>query len=138
LFNASNVMTLGVISTLRLAVYRQSARLGAKSLEAHDQSFFPQLNPCGHSPCVISSLTRDGCQQSQIHSQVTIDGQSASQFWCQAPSEAQDQIFVNVRQLRFCQCGAPSLTRGRVCHLVRSKSVVYVIYIYNFTCRHST
>jgi hypothetical protein len=26
----------------------------------------------------------------------------------------------------------------RVCHLPRSKSEIYVIYIYNFTCRHST
>jgi hypothetical protein len=33
------------------------------------------------------------------------------------PSEAQDQIFVTVRQLRVCWCGEPSLTRGRVCRL---------------------
>jgi hypothetical protein len=33
------------------------------------------------------------------------------------PSGAQDQIFVTVRQLRVCWCGAPSLTRGRVCCL---------------------
>jgi hypothetical protein len=34
-------------------------RLGAKPLEAHDQSFFClQLNPCGHSRCVICSPTR--------------------------------------------------------------------------------
>jgi hypothetical protein len=33
------------------------------------------------------------------------------------PSAVQDQIFITVRQLRFCWCGAPSLTRGRVCHL---------------------
>jgi hypothetical protein len=46
--------------TLRLAVYRQSVGLGAKPLEAHDQSliFFIQLNPYGKSPCVTSSLTR--------------------------------------------------------------------------------
>jgi hypothetical protein len=35
--------------TLRLAVYRQSVRLGAK-LEAHKHEFFFQLNPSGHSP----------------------------------------------------------------------------------------
>jgi hypothetical protein len=29
----------------------------------------------------------------------------------------QDQIFINVRQLRVCWCRAPSLTRGRVCRL---------------------
>jgi hypothetical protein len=33
------------------------------------------------------------------------------------PSAAQDHIFVTVRQLRVCWCGAPSLTRGRVCRL---------------------
>jgi hypothetical protein len=33
------------------------------------------------------------------------------------PSEAYDQIFISVWQLRVCWCGALSLTRGRVCHL---------------------
>jgi hypothetical protein len=33
------------------------------------------------------------------------------------PSGAQDQIFITVRQLRVFWCGAPSLTRGRVCLL---------------------
>jgi hypothetical protein len=32
-------------------------------------------------------------------------------------SEAQDQIFITVRQLRVCWCGATSLTRGRICRL---------------------
>jgi hypothetical protein len=48
---------------------------------------------------------------------VTTHCQSASLSWCQAPSETQDQIFVTVRQLRVCWCGALSLTRGRVCRL---------------------
>jgi hypothetical protein len=33
------------------------------------------------------------------------------------PSEAYDQIFITVRQLRVCWCGALSLTRGRVFRL---------------------
>jgi hypothetical protein len=33
------------------------------------------------------------------------------------PSGAYDHIFVSVRQLQVCSCGALSLTRGRVCHL---------------------
>jgi hypothetical protein len=33
------------------------------------------------------------------------------------PSGAQDQIIIIVRQLRICWCGAPSLTRGRVCRV---------------------
>jgi hypothetical protein len=35
----------------------------------------------------------------------------------QAPSGAQGQIFATIRQLWVCWCGAPSLTRGQVCHL---------------------
>jgi hypothetical protein len=45
-------------------------------------------------------------------------GQSVSQSWCQAQSGAHDQIFITVWQLRSCYCGAPSLTRGRVCLLL--------------------
>jgi hypothetical protein len=37
--------------------------------------------------------------------------------WCRTPSGAYDQIFITVWQLRSCFCGAPSLTRGRVCLL---------------------
>jgi hypothetical protein len=33
------------------------------------------------------------------------------------PPGAQDQIFITIRQLRVCWCGAPSLTRGRVYRL---------------------
>jgi hypothetical protein len=53
--------------------------------------------------------------ESQSH--VKTDGLSASLSWCQAVSGAEDQIFVTVRQLRVCSCGAPSLTRGRVSRL---------------------
>jgi hypothetical protein len=41
-------------------------------------------------------------------------GQSVSQFWCRAPSGAQDQVIISVCQLQSCFCGVPSLTRGRV------------------------
>jgi hypothetical protein len=37
------------------------------------------------------------------------------------PSGAYDQIFITVRQLRVCWCGALSLTRGRVCRLSHSR-----------------
>jgi hypothetical protein len=33
------------------------------------------------------------------------------------PSGAYDQIFITVRQLLVCSCGALSVTRGRVCRL---------------------
>jgi hypothetical protein len=44
--------------TLRLAVYRQSVRLGDKPLETHDSNFIFQQNTCDYSPYVTSSLTR--------------------------------------------------------------------------------
>jgi hypothetical protein len=34
-----------------------------------------------------------------------------------SPFGAQEQIFITVRQLRVCRCGAPFLTRGRAFHL---------------------
>jgi hypothetical protein len=45
------------------------------------------------------------------------DGQSASLSWNKHPSGAYDQIFITVRQLRVCWCGALSLTRRWVCRL---------------------
>jgi hypothetical protein len=53
--------------------------------------------------------------QSQSQSQIATDGQSVSKSWCRAPSAVHDQIFITLWQLRSCFCGAPSLTRGRVC-----------------------
>jgi hypothetical protein len=47
----------------------------------------------------------------------TTDGQSASLSWNKAPIWDLDQIFITVRQLLVCLCGALSLTRGRVCRL---------------------
>jgi hypothetical protein len=51
--------------TLRLAVYRQSVSLGAKPLEAYYQWFF-QLDLCGHSPYVTSSLRRGSVCRLQL------------------------------------------------------------------------
>jgi hypothetical protein len=48
-----------VTITLRLAVYRQSVRLGAKPLETHGQIFF-QLNTCGNNPYVASLWRENG------------------------------------------------------------------------------
>jgi hypothetical protein len=55
---------------------------------------------CRISECLWSS-----------QSHVATDGQSVRPSWCRAPSGAHDQILVTVRQLRFCRCEAPSLTR---------------------------
>jgi hypothetical protein len=60
LFHLSSQDSSGVRArvTLWLAVYRLSVHLGDKPLEIHDTQFFSQLNTCGHSPSVTSSLTR--------------------------------------------------------------------------------
>jgi hypothetical protein len=44
--------------TLRLAVNRQRVRLGDKPLRLTTSNFICQLNVCGYSPYVTSSLTR--------------------------------------------------------------------------------
>jgi hypothetical protein len=54
---------------------------------------------------------------SQSQSYIATDGRSISKSWWRAPSGAHDQIFLIVWQLRCCFCGAPSLTRERVCLL---------------------
>jgi hypothetical protein len=54
------------------------------------------------------------------------------------PCGAYDQIFISLWQLRFCFCGAPFLTRGRVCHVLGSvdsnKSIVRIYKYLHFTC----
>jgi hypothetical protein len=50
---------------------------------------------------------------------VMTDGYLASLSWCQAPSRAQDQIFVTVRQLQVCWCGGCLLWQEH-------KSVIYI------------
>jgi hypothetical protein len=98
----------------------------------HFCQFFRQLRVCW---CAAPSLTRERVcnlqfnDASSISSYVATDGQSATSSWCLAPLGTGDQmlhlfewqllsLFVNFfRQLRVCWCGAPSLTRGRVCNL---------------------
>jgi hypothetical protein len=69
--------------------------------------------PVAYQVCRVDAMS---VLSSQSH--VTTDGQLASLSWCQATSGAQEEISVTVRQLRVCSCGAPSLTRGRVCRLL--------------------
>jgi hypothetical protein len=42
--------------TSRLAVYRESVQLGVKSFQTYEKRSFLQLNICGNSPSVTSSL----------------------------------------------------------------------------------
>jgi hypothetical protein len=68
----------------------------------------------------VKNICKSYCQ-SQSPSYVTTHGQSASLSWCQAPIWDPRPIFlllylIFLRQLRICWCGAPSLTRRRVCN----------------------
>jgi hypothetical protein len=74
--------------------------------------------------------------ESQSQSHFTTDSQSVCLSWCRAPSGAHDQMFILVWKLQSCPYGAPSLTRGRVCHLsviVDSKSLLVYTNTYKFT-----
>jgi hypothetical protein len=57
------------------------------------------------------------CTVTRSQSHIATDCQPISKSWCRAPSAAHDQIFISPWHLRSCFCGAPSLTRGRVCLL---------------------
>jgi hypothetical protein len=74
-----------------------------------------------HISCVLSYSGSPSVFTSQLcvysKSKSHCDWRPVSKSWCRAPSGAHGQIFIIVWQLRSCICGAPSLTRGRVCHL---------------------
>jgi hypothetical protein len=54
---STNCLKVKIKVTFWLAVYRLLVLPDVKPLKTHNQRFF-QLNPCGHSPYVTSSLTR--------------------------------------------------------------------------------
>jgi hypothetical protein len=66
-------------------------------------------------------------KSSQSQSHIATDGQSVCLSWCRAPAGAHDQMFLFVWKLLSYPCGAPSLTRGRVCHLNWTAGVILVI-----------
>jgi hypothetical protein len=62
--------------------------------------------------------------QSQSH--IATDGQSASMSWCRAQSGTFNQRFFFFESFSLVIFGAPSLMRGRVCHVS-----VFVIVVYS-------
>jgi hypothetical protein len=68
---------------------------------------------------------------SQSQSYITTDSQSVSKSWCRAQSGTFDQRSIFFFKFLSCHLGAPSLTRGRVCHLsVYSQSTVVSQYLH--------
>jgi hypothetical protein len=76
----------------------------------------------------LNSLNFDNKVKVKVTLWLTV-GQSVSQSWCRAPSGAHDQIFITVWKLRSCFCGAPSLTRGRVCLLYMVLAFASVVFL---------
>jgi hypothetical protein len=73
---------------------------------------------CQHCPgCCRTPGSLPFFSQSQSH--VTTYDQSVSKSWIRAPCGSRDRILISVWHLRvsFYRLRAPSLTRGRVCHL---------------------
>jgi hypothetical protein len=73
--------------------------------------------------------------QSQSHSHITTDSQSASLSWCQATIWTCDQFCFHLeiffRQLQICYFVAPSLTRGQVCNLVLLQGLVSAVHLWS-------
>jgi hypothetical protein len=86
--------------TLRLAVYRQSVRLGTEPLETNGQNFFPQLNTCAHSPytSITSSLTRGWA----CHLQLLLVLASAFILGSESRGTRDHNLLPQIRDFRFC------------------------------------
>jgi hypothetical protein len=85
-----------------------------------------------HCPLVIQNLAEVleltlfwAICHSQSH--IATDGQSVNLSWCRSPYGAHDYILDSIWQLLSCPYEAPSLTRGRVCHLSESCFIVIKI-----------
>jgi hypothetical protein len=97
--------------------------------------FCLQLKMVPTQLCPIDSLTSLCLRAlgSGSRSYFTTDSQSVSMSWYRAPLwDLRPDIIscrnVVVRNLRYCICGAPSLTRGRVCNLQCNYSMVRVTH----------
>jgi hypothetical protein len=79
----------------------------------------------------LSSSLRNwpSSKSNQSQSHIATEGQSISKSRWPAPSGAHDQIFIILWQLRSCFCGAPSLTRGRICLLYMLLALASVVFL---------
>jgi hypothetical protein len=101
----------------------------------HEVFFAPPysfLAISSRSPSTAISRTRLlFCTPSRLKSKSKshYDWRSVSKSWCRAPCGAHDQIFITVWQFRSCFCGAPSLTRGRVCLLFMLLALANAVFL---------
>jgi hypothetical protein len=82
----------------------------------------------------VHSLVTAGCHwlstESESESNVTTDGQPASLSWSKAPHLGlTTRSLLHVWQLRSWSCGAPSLTRGRVCPLYMLLDLASAVFL---------
>jgi hypothetical protein len=86
--------------------------------------------------------------KSKVKSQsnVTTDGQSVSMSWCRVHCGTCDSILLSVWKLLCYLCGAPSLTRDRVCPLLVTVTVfsplskfniIFILQITHVLCIYS-
>jgi hypothetical protein len=83
--------------TLRMPVNRQSVQNDAETFETHCQNFFSQLNSCGHSPYITSSLTRGWV----CHLHLLLAIPSAFHFWVRVPWDSPSYFSVSDSRLPF-------------------------------------
>jgi hypothetical protein len=79
----------------------------------------------------LGRITLTSNSKFEVRSYFTTDSQSGSMSWCRAPFVALASSYyfcryVAARNLQSSLCGAPFLTRGRVCSLECNHSVVPV------------
>jgi hypothetical protein len=97
------------------SVFTSRCLVAAYKGERSSSSGFPNsLRP--QLPASRFSQLQLSTDSTRSQSYLTTRGQSASLSWCQAPIWGPRPDFYYC-QLRICWCGAPSLTRGRVCCL---------------------
>jgi hypothetical protein len=93
-------------------------------------------------PKILGARIKLGNCQSQSQSHIATNGPSVCLSQCQSPSGAHNQIFLLVWKFLSCPYGAPSLTRGQVCHLLGNLCncfwlIVYCLRLWHHLCYSS-
>jgi hypothetical protein len=103
--------------------FKESYRLKPKKVRYWKKNGQGPTKDC-RAIIICTPISRNCHVRSRSQNNVTTDGQPASMSWCQIQSGTCDQILFSVWKLLFCLCGAPSLTRGRICLLLVTVNIV--------------